>query len=213
MKLAEIVISQGGSSLRVFHIQSEFFNLPPVKLWCRSFGPCHAKLTVELWCHSFGPYHARLIVELWCRSFGPCHARSTVELWCHSFGPCHARLTDNTAQPSFGLEVTGTCSRIILVCHKLACIKFPTKKLRNFYNNQYRGHSAIVQHNINLATVHNRVTVGSCSVKYKYKPRQFTTKVGGTRCYLLLKQSQSNSLQGHTKQFCSYLGIEQSGSG
>ena len=33
---------------------------------------------------------------------------------------------------------------------KPACIKFPTKKLQNFYNNQYRGHSAICWH-INLA--------------------------------------------------------------
>jgi len=34
---------------------------------------------------------------------------------------------------------------------------------------------------------------------------QFTTTVGGTRCYLWLKQSQSNSLW-----FCSYLETEQS---
>ena len=33
----------------------------------------------------------------------------------------------------------------------------------------YRGHSAIVQHNTNFATVHSRVTVGGCSVEYEYK--------------------------------------------
>ena len=61
-------------------------------------------------------------------------------------------------------------------------------------------------------TIQSRVTVGGCSTEYKYKPlRQFTTMVGETWCYLL-KQSQSNSLQGHTKRFSSYLGIEQSGS-
>jgi len=41
---------------------------------------------------------------------------------------------------------------------------------------------------------------------------QFTTTVGGTRCCIWLKQSQSNSLQGHTKHFFSYLKIEPSGS-
>ena len=40
---------------------------------------------------------------------------------------------------------------------------------------------------------------------------QFTTT--GTRCYLWLKQSQSNSLQGHKKHFYLYLGVEQSGRG
>ena len=79
---------------------------------------------------------------------------------------------------------------------------------------RYRGHSAILQHNTNFASVHSQVTVDSCSVEYEYKPlRQFTTMVGGTRCYLWLKQSQSNSLRGHTKHFCSYLGTDQSGSG
>ena len=115
----------------------------------------------------------------------------------------------------YPLKVTATCSWIKLVCHKLACITFPTESSRIFTTtSRYRGHSAIVQHNTNFATVHSQVTVGGCSVEYEYKLlRQFTTTVGGTRCYLWLKQSQSNSLQGHTKRFCSYLGIEQSGSG
>ena len=33
----------------------------------------------------------------------------------------------------------------------------------------YRGHSAIVGHNTNLATVHSRVTVGGCLMEYEYK--------------------------------------------
>jgi len=37
--------------------------------------------------------------------------------------------------------------------------------------------------------------------------------VGGNRCYLWLKQGQSNSLQGHMKWSCSYLKTELSGSG
>ena len=63
----------------------------------------------------------------------------------------------------------------------------------------YRGHLATVQHNTNFAKVHTQVILGGCSVDYEYKLlRQFTTTVGGTSCYLWLKQSQSNSLQGHT---------------
>ena len=76
----------------------------------------------------------------------------------------------------------------------------------------YRRHLAIVRHNANFATVHSRVTVGGCSVEYEYKLlHQFTTTVGGIRCSLWLKQSQSNSLQSHTKRFCSYLKTQQSG--
>ena len=38
-------------------------------------------------------------------------------------------------------------------------------------------------------------------MEYKYKLlRDFTTTVVETRCHLWLNQSQSNSLQGHTKQ-------------
>ena len=60
-----------------------------------------------------------------------------------------------------------------------------------------------IQYNTNFATVHSQVTVDGCSVEYKHKlMRQFTMTVGGTRCSLWLKQSQSNSLQGHTKLFC-----------
>ena len=63
-------------------------------------------------------------------------------------------------------------------------------------------HSATVQYDTNFATVRSQVTLGGCSVDYEYKLlRQFTTTVGGTSCYLWLKQSQSNSLQGHTKRF------------
>ena len=90
---------------------------------------------------------------------------------------------------------------IQLVCHKLATTSC------------YRGHLAMVGHNIYLTTVHSWVTVGGCSMEYKYKPvHQYTTTVGGTRCHLWLKQSQSNLLQGHTKHFSSYLRIEQSSS-
>ena len=45
---------------------------------------------------------------------------------------------------------------------------------------RYRGHSTIVRHNTNLATVY---TVGGWSVEYEYKLlHQFTVTVGGTRC-------------------------------
>ena len=72
---------------------------------------------------------------------------------------------------------------------------------------------SIVQVN-NFTTVHSRVTVGGCSMEYKYKLLcQFTTTVGGARCWLWLKKSQSNSQQGHTKRFSLYLEIELSGSG
>ena len=98
-----------------------------------------------------------------------------------------------------------------LACHKLASIAFSTKKLPNFHNNQslQRAFSCIVGHSTNLTTVHSWVIVGSCSMEYEYKLlRQLTTTV--CRCHLCLEQSQSNS--GHTKWFCSYLRIEQSGS-
>ena len=50
-------------------------------------------------------------------------------------------------------------------------------------------------------------------MEYEYRLLcQFTT-VGATRCCLWLKQSKSNSLQGHMKHFSSYLGIEPSSSG
>ena len=63
-------------------------------------------------------------------------------------------------------------------------ISYP-KSHRIFTTSRYRGHSAIVQHNTNVATAHSQVTVGSCSVEYEYKLlRQFTTTVGGSRCYL-----------------------------
>ena len=61
---------------------------------------------------------------------------------------------------------------------------FPTKKIFTT-TSRYRGHSALVRHNTNFATVHSRVTVGSCSVEYEYKLlRQFTTTVEEARCYL-----------------------------
>ena len=113
------------------------------------------------------------------------------------------------------IKVTGTCSWKKLICHRLACITFPTKKLLDFYNHQSQQMaSAIVQHKTNFATVHSQVTLGGCSVENEYKLLcQFTTTLGGTSCYLWLTQSQRNSLQGHMKHFCSYLGIEQNGSG
>ena len=51
-----------------------------------------------------------------------------------------------------------------------------------FTTSRYRRNLAIVWHNTNFATAHSRVTVGSCSVEYKYKLlHQFTTMVGGIR--------------------------------
>ena len=104
---------------------------------------------------------------------------------------------------------TGCRYMFALVSHKLTCIAFLTKKLPYVYNNQ----SLLVRHHTNhLAIVHSRVTVDGCSIEYKYKLlRQFTMTVEGTRCYLCLQKSQNNLLQSHTKCFCSYLGIEQSG--
>ena len=69
--------------------------------------------------------------------------------------------------------------RIELVRQKLACITCPTNKLPDFTTtSRYRVHSATVQHNTNFATVHSQVTLGGCSVEYKYKLlRQFTTTV------------------------------------
>ena len=68
------------------------------------------------------------------------------------------------------------------------------QKATNFFptTSRYRGHSAIVQHNSNLATVHSWVTVGGCSVEYNYKlVCQFTATVGGTRCYLWLNRARA----------------------
>jgi len=63
----------------------------------------------------------------------------------------------------------------------LQCIAFSTREL--YYE---------VRHNTNLATVHSRVTVGGCWMEYEYKLlRQFTTTVGGTRCYLWLKRARA----------------------
>ena len=46
---------------------------------------------------------------------------------------------------------------------------------------RYRGHSALVQHNTNFATVHSWETVGGCLVEYEYKLlHQFTTTVEET---------------------------------
>ena len=81
---------------------------------------------------------------------------------------------------------------------------FLTKKLPDFTTtSHYRGYLAIVGHDTNLTTVHSHVTVGGCLMEYEYKLlRQFTTTVGGTRCYLSLKKNHINSLQGCTKRFC-----------
>ena len=79
----------------------------------------------------------------------------------------------------------------------------PTSELNSLYNifyqkgtgfftttSCYRGHSAIVQHNANFATVHSPVTVGDCSVEYEYKLLcQFTTMVVRTRWYLWLNMT------------------------
>ena len=60
------------------------------------------------------------------------------------------------------LKVTGTVSWMKLVCHKLACITFPTKKMPHCYSNQSLQYLAIVQHNTNFATVRSQMTVGDC---------------------------------------------------
>lgn len=63
-------------------------------------------------------------------------------------------------------------------------------------------------------TVHSWVTVAGYSLEYEYRLLcQLTTTVGGTTYYLLLEQSQSNSLQGRMKCFSSHLGLEQNSSG
>ena len=78
----------------------------------------------------------------------------------------------------------GTGSWIISVWYKLACIAFSPISYQIF----------TTSHNTNLATIHSQVTIGSCLMEYEYKLLcQFTTTVGGTKCYLWLKQSQSNS--------------------
>ena len=52
--------------------------------------------------------------------------------------------------------------------HKPACITFPTKNLPDFTTISCFGrHSAIVQHNTNLITVHSQVTIGSWSMEYR----------------------------------------------
>ena len=101
------------------------------------------------------------------------------------------------------VKVTGTSSWIKLVCQKLACITFPTKSYSLFTTtSHYRGHSAIVQHNTNLATVHSRVTVGGCSVEYEYKLlRQFARVVAHRMLYTSVLSIFTTSLQGHTKRF------------
>ena len=78
----------------------------------------------------------------------------------------------------------GTGSWIISVWYKLACIAFSPISYQIF----------TTSHNTNLATIHSQVTIGSCLMEYEYKLLcQFTTTVGGTKCYLWLKQSQNNS--------------------
>ena len=105
----------------------------------------------------------------------------------------------------------------MLVCHKLACITYPTKKLVDFYNNQSLqrafGYSSAYTSSTNIATLQSsdsRRLLGGVRVRTSMSVYYDSRK--NYRCYLWHKQSQSNSLQGHTKLFCSYLGIEQSGS-
>lgn len=55
-----------------------------------------------------------------------------------------------------------------LVCQKLACISFPTRKLPDFYYSQ----SLELSFGLSLAyfaTVHSQVIVGSCLKEYEYK--------------------------------------------
>ena len=104
----------------------------------------------------------------------------------------------------------GTCSWINLVCQKLDCTTFPTFPKKRYWifttTSRYIEHLATVQHNTNFATVQNQVTLGGCSVDYEYK--LLITTVGGTSCNLWLKQSQSNSLRGHTKWLKGYWILE-----
>ena len=65
----------------------------------------------------------------------------------------------------------------------------------------YRGHSAIVRHNTNFATVHSRVTVGGCSMKYEYKFLRQFTHVARRMPYTSVLSVCTTSLQGHTKSF------------
>ena len=98
----------------------------------------------------------------------------------------------------------GTWSWLNLVCHKIGCITFPTEKLPDFCNNQslpYRGHLALVQHNTNFTTVHSPVTVGGCSVKYKYKLLcQFACFVVHRMLYTSVFSICTTLVQGHTKR-------------
>ena len=56
--------------------------------------------------------------------------------------------------PDVHLKVTGTSSWIKLVCQKLACITCPKKSYWIFTTtSHYRGHSAVVQHNINFTYI------------------------------------------------------------
>ena len=64
------------------------------------------------------------------------------------------------------------------------------------------GISATVQPNTNFTTVHNRVTVGGCSVEYEYKfLRQFGRVVAPRMPYTSVLSICMTSLQGHTKHF------------
>ena len=89
-----------------------------------------------------------------------------------------------------------------LVSHKLACITFPTKKAMGVLqqSSRYRGHSAIVRHNTNFATVHTQVTAGGCSVEYMNKLLcQFTSVVEHRMLYTSVLSICMTLLQGHTK--------------
>ena len=98
-------------------------------------------------------------------------------------------------------KLTVTCSLIKLVCHG---ITFPTKKK---ISTNYRSHSAIVQHDTNLATVYSQVTVGSCLVEYEYKLlcHLVCDHVLHRMLYTSILSICTTLLQGHTKLFPSSL--------
>ena len=74
------------------------------------------------------------------------------------------------------VKVTATCSWIKFLLQ--TCLYNISYQIFTT-TSRYSGHSAIVQHNTNFVTVHSQVTVGGCSVEYKYKLlRLFTTTVG-----------------------------------
>ena len=62
------------------------------------------------------------------------------------------------------------------------CLYSISYAIRFSTTSHYRGHSAIVWHNINFTTVHSRVTVGSCLVECEYKLHVSSLTLLHTEC-------------------------------